>query len=186
MPAGLERAEREEEEGYPLHGGGQGPRSSGERAASGSRKRERAEHERHHESVVVAAAREVDGEQGVPANEGGGVSRAGPEPRGEQDERDHRRRGKPSVRPPSGIGRVADHGGMPLGGEREPRTVGGRCVAPLGAHEGIRGVLRVRARLVRVGVPVVHRANAAVVPVRVHVRGEQHRARERDELDRAG
>ena len=94
--------------GHPLDRDRKRPRHAGEHGPARGRQRERGEDEGHHPGVVVAPSRKVDGEQRVPADEGRGERRAAREPCGEQDERDHGRRGQASVEPRRGVRRRSD------------------------------------------------------------------------------
>ena len=183
---GLEVPQRQEEQRHPLDCDRKRPRHAGEHGPARCRKRERGEDEDHHPGVVVAPSRKVNGEQRIPADECRRERRAARKPCSKQDEGNHGRRGQASVEPRRCVRRRPDDGSVRLGCEREPRPVDGGRLVPAGAHERIGDVRRVVGGLVDVGVATVLGRDAGVVPVRVDVGREHDRARERDQLDRAG
>src|SRR6185312_606189 len=129
------------------------------------------------------SAREVNGEQRVPAHERR-RERFFPSQEGRQAcEDEDGKRAQRLVDPRGGRRRVAHDRGVALRGEREAGPVHGCRVAPVRTHALVGGVIRKGRRLVRIGVGVVHRADAAVVPVRVGVRREQDRGGKRGELN---
>ena len=103
--------------------------------------------------------------------------------RREPDERQHRRRGDPAVDPGRSRGRIAAHESEPLGDKRELRSVDGRRVAPVGAHDGVGGIAGKRARRHHVRVRVVNGTDPPVGPVGVDVGRQEDRAGEGSELD---
>jgi len=181
-----EGTEREEDERHPLHEHGRRPGSAGPDLAPRRGESERADDERCHPGVVVAAAREVDGEQRIPARESAREDRAGREQDGEPHGNQDRRRRQRLVDPGCGVLRLARGERHGLRGQRERRPVDGRRVAPVLADVRKRRILREVARRVAVRVRVVHGGDAAVAPVGPRIGGEQERSGERDELDRDG
>ena len=90
----LEEAQGQEEQRHPLDRDRQRPGDAGQPRLPGRGERKRTEHEGHHPRVVVPPAGEVDGEERVPADEGRREGGSAESPRGEEDERHHRDRGK--------------------------------------------------------------------------------------------
>jgi len=85
LRARLQATQRQEEQRHPLDEDGQRPGDTGPARPAAVAERERRRHERDHQRVVVAAAREVDGNDGVPADDRGSErSTACNEPRGEE------------------------------------------------------------------------------------------------------
>ena len=152
------------------------------RLAAGER--ERAEDERDHQRVVVAAAGEVDREERIPADERRGVRPVARKPGGEEDAREHGERRHRLEDPGRGRGRRARDQRDGSGDAREQRPVDGGRVAPRRAGVLVGRVVRIVARDVDVGVAVVDGRDPSVLPVGPGIGREEERPGERDDLDR--
>jgi hypothetical protein len=184
--ARLERAQHEEDRRHPFQRDRQRPRDACEIRLPSRGQRERAQHEDHHQRVVVPSAGEVNGEERVPADERGGQRGPAAEPRRQPDERQHAERRRPAVEPGGDAGRLAGDGRVAFREEREAGAVDARRVTPVLAHHRVRRVARELGRRHVVRALAVHGADAPVGPVCVGIRREQDRTCERGDLDEHG
>ena len=141
--------------------------------------------QQHRQAVVVGAADDVDEDERVEGDEGGGAQRVDAAPGGEagddRGEAEHRERRDGLER----RDREADRQpGERVGGEGEERAVGAGGFGPGDVREG--GVGGGGERRVDVGVEAVDDPEPGVVEVAVDVVGEQDRARPRRRSPRAG
>ncbi len=131
--------------------------------------------QQHREAVVVGAADDVDEDQRVEGDEGGGAQRVGAAPggeagddEGEAEDRERRDRLRGRDREPD------REPGERVGGEREERAVGAGRFGPGDVREG--RVAGGGERGMDVGVEAVDDAEPGVVEVAVDVVGEQDRS----------
>ncbi len=165
---------------------GESPDGTRQLPPAGGAERERAGEERRRPGVVVAAAGGVQGDDRVPAHEGG--REPGPRRRTRRGGRgDEHRQGRQSLEDPGRcVLGAADAPGDRLRPERERRPVDRRRLVPRRAHVLEGGIVGVVGGNGLVRVVVVDRRDAAVHPVGPRVAREQQRAGERRELHRDG
>ena len=147
------------------------------------RERHRAHQEQRHDQVVVGTAQPIDDPQRVDADHDQRELRVEPThartaPR--QRERAGARQQRLQLHPPQ---RPDDpQGRQRIGQQRVQRPVGGRHLDPVFAHVAVDRIGRDRGRAVQIGVDGVYDAHARVGDVAEHVRGDQDRADEHDQL----
>ena len=103
----FERPQRQEDDGDPLDEDRARPRRSRPVAATGCCERQSRHHEHGHPGIVVAAAREVEREQRVPADQSDRERPVLGKDSRERDDAEHRDRCQRFVEPRRGVGRRA-------------------------------------------------------------------------------
>ncbi len=159
------------------------PEGAGQVVAPAEGERDRERGQAGDESVVVAAARGVDREHGVPADECDGQGLAGRNGRDRQARGEHPGCREGLVEPRGGVGGRACDSRDRLGEPCEDRAVDRRRVAPVGAEIRRGRALGEGRRRVHVRVASPLRRDPAVAPVGPGVGGEEERRRQRHELD---
>ena len=134
VPPVGKQLQREKRERHPLDRDRRHPGGAGELPPTRGSQGESADHEDHHQRVVVPPSGEVEGKHGIPPDQGGRERGPGPQPRCQEDEDEDCSRAERLVEPGCGSRRVSGHRRVALRKKREARPVGGRCLVPVSAH----------------------------------------------------
>ena len=185
LRARLERAQRQQHERNPFHEDAQRPADARELSPAGGAGGKRADDEQREQRIVVPAAREMDGEQRVPADEHECKSGAARQSGSERSCREHAKCRDRLVDPCGCIGGRSGRSRQRLRAESEGRPVNRRRVAPVGADEAKSRIVRELVRLRAVRICIVNGSDATVGPVGPGVGREKQRRAERHELHRA-